>query len=178
MKKSSMKIALCGMIGALSVTVMLMGYIFPFATYASPAVAAWLLMPIVYEYRQKTAFTLYMAVSFLTLMLVPEQEQAFMFIFVFGLYAVLKFSIDKIKAKPVRFMVKLVYANASIALVYAMLLIIFPVAALINEFKGYTAGFMLLLVAMMNLVFIMFDKARERVLVIYVYKLRPKIFRK
>ncbi len=177
MKKNSMKIALCGMMGALCVTVMLMGYIFPFATYASPAVAAWLLIPIVYEYRQKTAFTLYVAVSFLVLMLVPEQEQALMFILVFGLYTVLKFSIDRIKNKPLRWIVKLAYANISIGAVYGLLLIVFPVSALINEFKEYTAGFMFLLVVMMNIVFIMCDKACEKMLIIYVYKLRPKIFR-
>ncbi len=175
-KNSSMKIALCGMTGALCITFLLMGFLFPFATYASPAAAACLLMPIVYEYRQKTAFTLYIAVSFLAFMLVPETEAVFMFIFVFGLYTVLKFSIDKIKSKPLRYFAKFVYINLSLAVSYGLLLIVFPVAVLVNEFAGYTMGFMILLVILFNITFFIYDKAVEKVLIIYVYRLRPKLF--
>ena len=81
-----MKVALCGVIGGLCITILVMGYLFPFATYACPAAAACMIIPVLYEYRQKTAFTLYAAVSFLAIMLVPEQEMVFMFIFVYGFY--------------------------------------------------------------------------------------------
>ena len=176
-KNNTMKIALCGVTGALCITILMMGFLFPFATYACPAIAACLLLPIVYEYRQKTAFTLYIAVSFMALMLVPEQELVFMFIFVFGLYTVIKFSVDRIKNKIIRFMAKLAYINISLGVSYGILLFIFPVAALVNEFSGYTMGFAALLVAMFNLTFFLYDKAVEKVLIIYVYRLRPKLFR-
>ena len=80
MKKQTMKIALCGVLGALSVTMLLMGFLFPFATYVCPAISASLLLIIVYEYGVKTGLTLYAAVSFLGLMMVPDQELVFMFI--------------------------------------------------------------------------------------------------
>lgn len=176
-KNNAMKIALCGVTGALCITILMMGFLFPFATYACPAAAAGLLLPIAYEYKQKTAFTLYVAVSFLSLMLVPEQELVFMYIFVFGLYTVLKFSVDRIKSKALRFAAKLAYINMSLAVSYGLLLIIFPVAALINEFSGYSFGFMALLVTMFNLTFFLYDKAIEKLLIIYVYRLRPKIFK-
>ncbi len=179
MKKNnpSTKIAFCGMTGALCITILMMGFLFPFATYAAPAAAGCLLLPVVYEYRQKTAFTLYMAVSFLAVMLVPEQELAFMFIFVFGLYTVVKYSVDKIRNKPLRYLVKFIYINAALAVTYGLLLIIFPVQALLNEFAGYTMGFAALLVAMFNLVFFLYDKAMEKVLIIYVYRFRKRLFR-
>jgi len=178
MKSNTMKTALCGVTGALCIVILLMGFLFPFATYACPAVAACFLLPIVYEYRQKTAFTLYIAVSFLALILVPEQEMVFMFIFVFGLYTVIKFSVDKIKNKAVRFLRKLRYINISLVVSYSILLLVFPVAALVNEFSTYTTGFVALLAAMFNLVFFLYDKAVERVLILYVYRLRPIFFRK
>ena len=177
-KTNSMKVALCGVIGGLCITTLVMGYLFPFATYACPAAAACMLIPVLYEYRQKTAFTLYAAVSFLAIMLVPEQEMVFMFIFVYGFYTVIKFSVDRIKNKAARFAAKFIYINISLIISYGLLLIVFPVAALVNEFKGYTLAFTALLIAMFNLVFFLYDKMVERVLLIYIYKLRPKIFRR
>ena len=176
-KKETMKIALCGIIAALCIVILTMGYLFPFATYVCPAAAAMLLMPVVYEYRQKTAFTLFVAVSLLGLMLVPEQEMMFMFIFVFGLYTVIKISVDRIKAKPVRFLAKLCYINISLVVSYGILLFVFPVAALVNEFSGYGAAFVALLMLMFNLTFFLYDKAVEKLLIIYVYRFRPKLFR-
>jgi len=177
-KNNTMKISLCGVIGALCITILMMGFLFPFATYACPAAAACMLIPIIYEYKQKTAFTLYVAVSFLGLMLVPEQELIFMFIFVFGFYTVIKFSIDRVKNKAVRFVIKLMYINTALIVSYGLLLIVFPVAALVNEFSGYGLAFTALLIAMFNLVFFLYDKMVERMLLIYVYRLRPKIFRR
>ena len=102
MKQSTMKIALCGVLGALAVTLLLMGFMFPFATYACPALAASLLIIIVYEYGIKTGLTLFTAVSFLGLMLVPDYELVFMFIFVFGLFTVIKLPLDRKLGKKAR----------------------------------------------------------------------------
>ena len=63
MKKQTKKTALCGVLGALSITFLLMGFLFPFATYVSPALAASLLIIVVYEYGIKTGLTLFTAVS-------------------------------------------------------------------------------------------------------------------
>ena len=43
-KTNSMKVALCGVIGGLCITILVMGYLFPFATYACPAAAACMIM--------------------------------------------------------------------------------------------------------------------------------------
>ena len=177
MKKNTMKIALCGTTGALIITILLLGFMFPFATYACPALAAGLLMPICYEYKVKTGFTLYVATSFLALVLVPDQELAFMYVFVFGLFTVLKLPIDRLRKKPLRYALKLILANVSIAVSYAILLFIFPVQALVNEFSGYGAGFMVSLVLMFNLMLLIYDKAIEKVLLLYIYRFRKKLFK-
>ena len=65
-KTNAMKIAFCGITAGLCTAVMLMGYLFPFATYVCPAMASVLLFPIAYEYGAKTSFTVYLAVSFLS----------------------------------------------------------------------------------------------------------------
>lgn len=177
MKSNTMKIALCGMLGALAVTILMMGFLFPFATYVCPAMAACLLLIIVYEYGVKTGLTLYAAISCLGLMLVPDQELVFMFIFVFGLYSVIKMPLDRKLGKKTRLIAKFAYINISLIISYGILLFIFPVAALVNEFRDYGAPFMALLVAMFWLVFFMYDKASESVLIIYIRKFRKMFFR-
>lgn len=177
MKSNTMKIALCGVLGALAVTILMMGFLFPFATYVCPAMAACLLLIIVYEYGVKTGLTLYAAISCLGLMLVPDQELVFMFIFVFGLYSVIKMPLDRKLGKKTRLIAKFAYINISLIISYGILLFIFPVAALVNEFRDYGAPFVALLVAMFWLVFFMYDKASESVLIIYIIKFRKMFFR-
>ena len=177
MKKQTMKIALCGVLGALSVTMLLMGFLFPFATYVCPAISASLLLIIVYEYGVKTGLTLYAAVSFLGLMMVPDQELVFMFIFVFGLFTVIKLPLDRKLGKKARLVAKFIYINLSLVISYSILLIIFPVAVLVNEFATYSTAFVALLMVMFWLVFFMYDKAVENVLIIYIRKFRKMFFK-
>lgn len=177
MKKETTKIALCGVMGALSITILLMGFLFPFATYACPAIAASLLMIIVYEYGMKTGLTLYTAVSILGLMIVPDVELVFMFIFVFGLYTVIKLPMDRKYSKKVRILIKFLYINIALAVSYGILLFIFPVAVLVNEFRDYSMAFIALLFGMFWLVFFMYDKAVETVLIIYIKRFRKMIFK-
>ena len=177
MKKQTMKIALCGMLGALSVTILLMGFLFPFATYACPALAACLLMIVVYEYGAKTGLTLYTAVSALALMIVPDMELVFTFIFVFGLYTVIKLPLDRKLGKKARLVAKFLYINCALVITYGILLFIFPVAVLVNEFATYSTAFVALLIVMFWLVFFMYDKASESILVIYIKKFRKMFFR-
>lgn len=178
MTKNTMKIALCGVTGALIIVILLMGFMFPFATYACPAIAACILFPIAYEYKEKTAFTLYVATSFLALMLVPDQELVFMYVFVFGFYTIVKFPIDKLKNKPIRLALKFIYINISVCLSYAILLFIFPVQALVNEFSEYGVAFIVMLMVMFNIMFMIYDKALEKILLLYIYKFRKRILKK
>ena len=177
MKKQTMKIALCGVLGALSITFLLMGFLFPFATYVSPAIAASLLIIIVYEYGVKTGLTLFTAVSFLGLMLVPDYELVFMFIFVFGLYTVIKLPLDRKMGKKARLLAKFAYINLSLIISYSILLFIFPVAVLVNEFSTYSTAFVALLMVMFWLVFFLYDRAVETVLMIYIRKFRKMFFK-
>jgi len=78
--KTTHKTALCGVFGALSIVIMLMGSIIPMATYMCPAIAAFLILPVVAEYGEKTAFTLYAAVSLLSMIMIAEKEFVLMYI--------------------------------------------------------------------------------------------------
>ena len=73
-KTESQKIALCGVLSALSVVVLLVGNVLQIGTYAAPMLASFLLIPVLEDYGKKYALLLYAVVSLLSLFLVPDKE--------------------------------------------------------------------------------------------------------
>ena len=88
-KTQSQKIALCGVLAALSVVVSIRISI-QIGTYAAPMLAAFLVVPVLEEYGTKYALLLYATVSLLALILVPETELAWFYLLVVGHYPVLR----------------------------------------------------------------------------------------
>lgn len=175
--KNTKKIALCGVFGALSITIMLIGYLFPFATYMCPAIAAFFLLPVVYEYREKTAFTLYLAVSVLCMLLVPEKEYAMMYTFVFGLYNVFKFKFDKIRPNFLQFSLKVLYCVTTLCVCYGLLLFVFPSPVLTGDFADFTIWLAVAFVVLFTVTFMLFDFATGKMFILYYYRLRPKLIK-
>lgn len=175
--KSSKKIALCGMFGALSITILLMGSIIPLATYACPALAAFFLLPIAYEYKEKTAFTLYFAVSVLALILIPEKEFVMMYVFVFGMYTAFKFKADKIKPKFWQIILKSLFAFLSTLFCYVILLVVFPNPMLSGEIGDAGIALIAAFFILFILTFLMYDFAAGKMFLVYKYKMRPKLFK-
>lgn len=170
--------ALCGVFGALSIVIMLFGFMIPMATYACPAIAAFFLLPIAYEYKEKTAFTLYLAVSVLSLILIPEKEFVLMYVFVFGLYSAFKFKADRIKPKLLQFILKTAYSLVSTFLCYYILLVVFPNPVLTGELNDMTIGLIAAFFAVFAVTFLMYDFAAGKMFILYYYKLRPKLIKK
>ena len=75
-KTESQKIALCGMLGSLSVVLLLLGSALQIGTYAAPMLAAFLLIPVLEEYGTRYALTLYVCVAILAVLFVPETALA------------------------------------------------------------------------------------------------------
>ena len=120
-KTESQKIALCGVLGALSVVLLLVGAALQIGTYAAPMLAAFLLIPVLDEYGPKYALLLYATVSILSVLLVPELELAFFYVFVIGYYPVLRQQLARIKSTLLRWVIKFAVFNGATVLVYLLL---------------------------------------------------------
>ena len=151
--KNSKKIALCGMVGALSVTILLMGFMIPLATYACPAVSA------------------------LSLILIPEKEFVLMYVLVFGLYTSFKLKADKIKPKFLQIAVKSLFAMLSTLLCYTILLVIFPNPLLQGEIGDAGIGLIIAFFIIFIITFLMYDFAAGKMLLVYRYRFRKKFFK-
>ena len=169
----SKQIALCGLLCALAVTLLLLGSILGIGTFAGPVLAMAVLLPILEEYGAKTAAAAWGAAAILALLLVPDRETALVFAF-FGWYPLLRPRLDCIHSRPVRLLVKLAVCNAVIAVLYGLVLRLMGLTADLLDASRWM-NLLLLLIA--NITFLVMDRALERLTVLWHRKLRKQFFR-
>ncbi len=177
MKKKTFNIALCGILSALGVVIMMITAIIPTATYATPAMASLLLTIIVIEINKKWALASYFVVSVLSLLLVPDKESVAFYILFFGYYPIHKQIIEsKIKFLWLQWILKITAFSISAVIVYYVAIFILGVPT--DEFVILGVNLPLLFLLAGIAVFIIFDYAMTGVIVKYVTKLRKKLFGK
>ena len=173
-QNKSRTVALCGIFGALALVVMLAGDLIPRATYLSPALAGLLILPVLCEAGRRAGWLFYAGISLLCLLLQPNKEPAVLFCAFLGYYPLLKFTLEKL-SRPLRILCKLVLFNATVLSAYWLMLHLFGLAALQQEFAGMTNGWLIALLALANVTFAVYDIAVARLFILYVKVLRPRI---
>ena len=172
--RQSLMIAFCGMAAGLSVAIMLLGGVIPAATYAVPMLCGLLLLPVLLEFGSKAAWTVYIAVSLLALMLGFDKEAAFFYIFM-GYYPIVKWRIDRVPSKWKRLLIKIALFSVSMGLMYGLLALLFPMAAFLQEFKEMglwmTAAFACLYLFCM----LVYDRLLLPLSLIYMNRIRPRL---
>ncbi len=167
-------IAISGITAALSVVVM-MGTMFPSFSYAIPMVAGGVLIIPISEFGEKKTIPVYAAVFFLSLILpVVAKDSALLYLLLFGLYPLLQFTFEKIRFRPVRILVKLVYFNAAALLAVWLAGVFFSIPLFESESAWWIIAGMLVLA---NLVFLFYDLALYKFSYLYDVKYSEK-FRK
>ena len=170
MKKTG-KIALGGVLGALSLICMLLT-VFPSMTYARPGLAGLVLLPLALEAGPRWGWASFAVVAVLSFLFAPMPEAKMMFAAFFGYYPVARLWIEK---RPfwLRWTVKLVLFNAAMILSYLLLLSVFHLDPDTFEIGGVNLPWLFLLAG--NGVFIVYDVAIGRIVALYQARLH-KIF--
>ena len=168
----SKQIALCGLLCALAVTLLLLGGIIPIATFCAPMLAMAVLLPILEEYGPKTAAAAYGAAAILALLLVPDRETALVFVS-FGWYPLLRPQLARFHTRLVRLLVKLAVCNAIIAVLYGLVLRLMGLTA---DLLDAARWMNLLLLVMGNITFLIMDLALNRLTILWRRKLRKRFF--
>lgn len=172
--KQSSKTAICGMIAALSVVIMMLTII-PVMTYAAPAFAGIMLMLIVIEINKKWAFGVYAAVGILSLLLATDKEASVMYVAFFGYYPIIKAVLESKLPRVLEWIVKFLIFNVTMVAAYFVLIRVFGISMEdMNELGKYGP---LILLGMGNVVFLVFDIAITRIATLYLLKWQ-KQFRK
>jgi len=173
--KKTSKTALGGIIAALSLTLLFSVSIVPFFSYALPATAAALLIPIIIEINYKWAFGVYFSVSLLGIFIVPEKEVAVMYLSFFGYYVILKFIIEKRIKGIFAWFIKLVIFNLSTFLAYVVMMKFMGVE--VDEVEKFGIIAIPLLLLFGSFAFVLYDIALTRVIILYIKRFKKHVER-
>ena len=168
MKQQSRTAALCGVLTALSVVILSLGSLIPAATFCCPVLASYVLVILLRESGRKPAVTAFFAAAILAVLLAPDKEVAGLYL-ALGYYPVLKTRLDRLP-KAAGWAVKLLWFNAAVIAVYAVLLFVLRLDALTREFRETEKWMLIVLLAGGNLVFVLYDFALVRLAKIYEHK--------
>lgn len=178
MHQSTRKTAMCGIFAALSAAVMFCGGMIPLATFVTPAVAGAFLMPVAEEFGIASGLLSYLSVGLISFFVVPDREISLIFIFFLGYYPIIKRLLDKLHPGVIQWLVKTGLFNFTVFAMYSLIIFVFPINAVVEEFGESTALFWALLLAMANLAFVLYDRALGTVRALYLYRLRPRLMKK
>lgn len=176
--KRSEKVALCGMIAALCTILLFMTGMFPFSTYALPALAGILMVAVAVETGASWAFTLYVSVSILSFIMTPDKEAMLMFVMFFGHYPITKLLIEKIKFKPLQMVLKFICFNLCIIVAYLIIIYLFQIPDILSDFGDFGKYSVYVLLALGNILFIVYDICLRNIMNAYIYWFRPKFLRR
>lgn len=171
----SFRVALGGVMAALSLAIMLLTGFIPIGTYACPALAGILLIVIVIELGAKWAWAVFAVIAVLSLFFAGDKEAALYFVLFFGFYPILKAKIETLQKRWPQRILKLVVFNISMIAAFFLALYVFAVPA--DEFVIFGIYVPWLFLIAGNVFFVVYDIAVTRLVVLYVYTWRKHLFK-
>lgn len=174
--QASRRMALCGITAALMMTVMMVGSFLPLSTYSCPMLAGALLIPICWEMGPRMGGLVYLAVSILSILMAPDKEAVFLFVFLLGWYPMARPKLQHIRVTPLRWAMKILLFNLAACLTYTFLLYVLTMPDLQAEFADWTVLFLAGFLLLGNVTFLLYDIALGRLGDFYILKIRPKLF--
>lgn len=170
----SRQMALCGLLTALAVVMMVLAGAMGIGTFAGPVLAMTALLPVLEEYGPKAAAVTYASAAILGLLLVPEPELAMVYA-AFGWYPILRPRLNRwLPSRLLRVLVKVALSTAVILLLYGVLLRLLGMTA---DLLGASTLFNLTLLVMGVVIFLLTDRALEQLAVLWHRKLRKRFFK-
>ena len=139
---------------ALAVALMSMGTLIPVATFVCPMLCMCMLALVLKKTNDRIAWAWYGAVAILSLLLAPDKEAAAVFTFL-GYYPVVKPKLDKL---PLRWLWKGILFNVSVCVMYWLLMHLFGMAQLMEEFAEMGTVMLIVTLLMGNATFFLLDR--------------------
>ncbi len=171
--KKTKNITLCAMMAALASAFMLTSY-FPYLTYAIPAMAGLFVMVSVIELNAKWGVLTFFA-SAIIVFLIAEPEAKLLYILFFGYYPILKAVMERQKSRVLEYIVKFLIFNVAIVLTYSVFAGIFGIE--LGDFGDFGKYTIAIVLAVANIVFIIYDKAVSQLAGFYMYRLHSIVKR-
>lgn len=109
------------------------------------------------------------------MLIAPDKEAAILYVMFLGYYPILKSVIERIKKPVLEWAVKLLIFNAAVIAAYAIIIHVITTGEDMNVFGKYTV---LVLLALGNVTFVVYDFALSKLVTAYLVKFRKILFKK
>lgn len=176
MNRDSRRIAVSGMMAALATAILLMGGVIPAATFIGPALAGIMLIPVLIEGGRRMALGAWIAISALSLMLCADKEAALLFAFL-GWYPVAKWPLEAKLPGWRSLPVKLLLWNACAGAMAALIFLVLRMDQVIAEYREMGRVMLVAFILMANVTLVLYDRLLNTLAILYLKKLRPKLFK-
>ena len=169
MARRTHELALCGVLCALAVAFLWLSGVLPLSTYFWPILASSVLLIAREECRASYAWSCFAASAILGLLLCADKEASLVFCFL-GYYPLLKPKFDAISSRVLRFFAKLGLCTVTMGLLYALILFVFRLPAVVQEFSESATWLLWATAAMGLLLFFVYDLLIDRLAVVYRHR--------
>ena len=143
---------------ALAVVFLCFGTMIPMATFVCPMLCMLLLKVVLIRCGYRISWAWYGAVAILGALLAPDKEAAAVFVFL-GFYPIIK---PKIEELPLKWLWKVLYFNAAILVMYWLLMNLFGMAQIAEEFAELGALMTFVTLLLGNVTFFLMDKLLDK----------------
>ena len=161
-KTPAARIALGGMLAAVAVVIMNLVGIIPVATFVCPMLSMMILTLVLRFCGKRIGWAWYGAVAILSVLMGPDKEASAIFACL-GYYPILKPGIDRMKGGT---LVKFLFFNCVILLMYWALINLFGLAQIAQEYRELGLAMTIFTLVTGNLIFFMLDRILARLAVI------------
>mgnify|MGYP003308319277 CR=1 FL=1 len=158
MRTNSKNMAMGGVFAALAVVIMCLGGLIPIATFVCPMICMVMLQLICRLCGNRIGWAWYGCIALLSVLLGPDKEAAAVFVFL-GYYPIIKPKMDRLKPS---WLWKGVYFNAAILLLYLLLIHLFGMDKIAEEYAQLGTVLTIVLLLAGNLCFFLLDRVLSR----------------
>ena len=160
--RKAKEMALCGVLAALAVTVMVLGGVIPVATYCTPLLAAIMLIPVLEQCGKRLAWAWFVSVAVLASLLCPDTEAAILF-WCIGHYPIVRQDLNRIRVKALRIPAKLLVFNLAMVLMAALMSLVFGLGQVMENLLQDGPWVFVLTLLLGNGVFLLTDQVLHRI---------------
>lgn len=169
---AAVKVAYPAILGALALVLIYIGSVAPSGNVGIVAVAGLLPSAAVISVGLQAGFLCWAGVSILAFLLIPDKFCVLLFGALFGLYPMIKSLVERLRRRPVEYLLKLVFFNLAFTVIYFAM----RAALLASLPEMFSAVWLLYLVG--NVVFLMYDYGFSKLIVLYIARIDRAVRRR